>query len=437
LLTVRSTPILDLSRLDEGWETVDISVDSNGDPVLLRWRRPDPLGELPPEGPERLNQLARERREAEWQSYLLLHAQDGAVRSIELPRTRTIYSRVRCAPPQTYWLSRVQREQERSVVDAYRANGTQVRSLDLGHGISALEITDAGRIWVGYADNGANPDGRIACYDVDGQQLLRFNQLASKHALGEVFDCYGLNLVANDEVWAWYLDDQFWLIKFSELTVAEQWSNVPRFSSFQFAVSGNAIAFPGLDPRHYPELENRRNLNRCRFCRYDLATSDMDELFPVTDAGVPLTWTSIFSRGAHIYFESGGQLYRTNPFDVDSIAETDQVPTVELFRPVGPNELALIRAANFRAFPPRLPEQPIFYPVLNETYAAEIASTWNVKASGAGFVTRFRVRESFTSRYPVERVGSSRHDELWIPAEDLDELNANIVGEIEVIAEFH
>ena len=37
----------------------------------------------------------------------------------------------------------------------------------------------------------------------------------------------------------------------------------------------------------------------------------------------------------------------------------------KLYRSVGPQELELIRQANFAAFPPRLPEQPIFYPVLN------------------------------------------------------------------------
>jgi hypothetical protein len=42
------------------------------------------------------------------------------------------------------------------------------------------------------------------------------------------------------------------------------------------------------------------------------------------------------------------------------------IQTVTLWRPVGPEELALIRAADMRAFPPRLPEQPIFYPVLSK-----------------------------------------------------------------------
>ena len=86
---------------------------------------------------------------------------------------------------------------------------------------------------------------------------------------------------------------------------------------------------------------------------------------------------------------------------------------------------------------PRLPEQPIFYPVLNEEYAVQIARDWNVPASGAGYVTRFRIWADFARRYPVQIVGGSVHQELWVPAGELDEFNANLVGSIEVIAEFH
>src|SRR5215472_14970177 len=110
--------------------------------------------------------------------------------------------------------------------------------------------------------------------------------------------------------------------------------------------------------------------------------------------------------------------------------------TIILYRPVGPKELALIAASGYREFPPRLPEQPIFYPVLNEEYARQIAKDWNVQASGAGYVTRFVLRKKFAARYPVQKVGSSIHQELWIPAEELAEMNHHIVGLIEVIAEF-
>jgi hypothetical protein len=111
--------------------------------------------------------------------------------------------------------------------------------------------------------------------------------------------------------------------------------------------------------------------------------------------------------------------------------------TTTLFRPVGPEELALIAQSGYRAFPPRLPGQPIFYPVLHEQYARQIAREWNVRETGAGFVTRFRVTSTFLVRYPVQTVGSTIHRELWIPAEDLPDLNRHIVGLIEVIAEFH
>lgn len=111
--------------------------------------------------------------------------------------------------------------------------------------------------------------------------------------------------------------------------------------------------------------------------------------------------------------------------------------TITLYRPVGPQELALIANSGYREFPPRLPEQPIFYPVLNEEYATQIARDWNVKASGSGYVTRFTVNKEFLDRYEVQIVGGSIHEEYWIPAEDLPEFNRNIVRTIEVIAEFH
>ena len=110
-----------------------------------------------------------------------------------------------------------------------------------------------------------------------------------------------------------------------------------------------------------------------------------------------------------------------------------------LFRPVGKKELELIAASEFRAFPPRLPHQPIFYPVLNRGYATAIARDWNTKdeASGyAGYVTEFDVEDEYVRRFPVQTVGSSLHQELWVPAEELEEFNRHIVGAIRVVATF-
>ncbi|MBO0780388.1 MAG: hypothetical protein J2P37_16300 [Ktedonobacteraceae bacterium] len=111
--------------------------------------------------------------------------------------------------------------------------------------------------------------------------------------------------------------------------------------------------------------------------------------------------------------------------------------TTVLFRPVGSKELALIRESDYRVFPPRLHWQPIFYPVLNEEYATQIARDWNARDGNSGYVTRFQVRSRFLQRYKVQTVGGSIHQEYWIPAEELEEFNRNIVGQIEVIATFH
>jgi hypothetical protein len=110
--------------------------------------------------------------------------------------------------------------------------------------------------------------------------------------------------------------------------------------------------------------------------------------------------------------------------------------TVILYRPVGPKELELVVASGYHQWPPRLPEQPIFYPVTNEAYAREIAERWNVQDNGAGFVTKFQVKKSFMDKYKIHQVGRNYHTEWWIPAEDLNELNINIVGLIEIISEF-
>src|SRR5271155_6004965 len=109
---------------------------------------------------------------------------------------------------------------------------------------------------------------------------------------------------------------------------------------------------------------------------------------------------------------------------------------IALWRPVGPAELELIKQLNMRAFPPRLPEQPIFYPVLTEEYAVKIARDWNVPASGAGFVTRFQIERSCIERYEVKEAGGQSHQEYWIPAEDLPAFNQAIIGLIEVVHRF-
>lgn len=107
-----------------------------------------------------------------------------------------------------------------------------------------------------------------------------------------------------------------------------------------------------------------------------------------------------------------------------------------LYRPVNQAELDLIAASGYQAFPPRLPEQPIFYPVLNEDYAVQISRDWNVPYYGVGHVVRFAVDSDYLAQFAVQNVGDAQHNELWVPAEKLPEFNAHIIGPIELTQTF-
>lgn len=110
-----------------------------------------------------------------------------------------------------------------------------------------------------------------------------------------------------------------------------------------------------------------------------------------------------------------------------------------LYRPVGQKEYDLIALSEFRRFPPRLAFQPIFYPVLNEEYAIQIARDWNTKDPASdfiGYVLQFEVDDTFLDGYSPKTVGNRQHQEYWIPAEDLETFNGHISGQIKTLHRF-
>ena len=124
-------------------------------------------------------------------------------------------------------------------------------------------------------------------------------------------------------------------------------------------------------------------------------------------------------------------------FDTGTERQRDTAVTT-LYRPVGQPELDLIEASGWRRFPRRLDWQPIFYPVLSESYATRIAREWNTKdeANGSvGYVTRFDVDARYVRRFEPHSAGGQDLVELWVQAEELDDFNDHIVGKITVIAE--
>ena len=110
--------------------------------------------------------------------------------------------------------------------------------------------------------------------------------------------------------------------------------------------------------------------------------------------------------------------------------------TKTLYRPVGLREMELIAESNYKKFPPRLEWQPIFYPVLNQKYADQIANEWNTSDEFSGFcgiVTAFEVDEKYLQQFEIQNVGDNSHNELWVPSEEMEEFNQNIIGKIEIV----
>lgn len=113
---------------------------------------------------------------------------------------------------------------------------------------------------------------------------------------------------------------------------------------------------------------------------------------------------------------------------------------ITLYRPVGQKEMDLIKESGFKRFPPRLEWQPIFYPVMNKEYAEQIAKQWNTEDEFSGFaghVLSFDLPGDFIKKYPVQNVGGDIHNELWVQANELEEFNNNIVGEIRIECSFY
>jgi hypothetical protein len=130
--------------------------------------------------------------------------------------------------------------------------------------------------------------------------------------------------------------------------------------------------------------------------------------------------------------------YRLQPSIPESWKDTHMVVT--LYRPIGLFELRLIAASGYRAFPPRLPTQPIFYPVLNRDYAVQIARDWNTVDTQSGYlgaITAFDLPQAYLQTFSVQTVGASLHQELWIPAEQLDDFNQRIIGLIRLVDVFY
>lgn len=204
---------------------------------------------------------------------------------------------------------------------------------------------------------------------------------------------------------------------------------VPRDGGYEFRIGDEFVGFCVIEEGRITYFEVAQDQRR-----RGIGTRAMQMLL----GGVSSLEVEIFATNAvaRAFLESLGFTVQSLVFQRASVPSTE---TVELFRPVGQKELELIQATDMTRFPPRLPDQPIFYPVTTLEYARLIASDWNVRdeASGfVGYVLRFRVLKEYLDRHPPREAGGRDLIEYWIPSEELVAFNQAIVGLIEVVERY-
>ncbi len=53
-----------------------------------------------------------------------------------------------------------------------------------------------------------------------------------------------------------------------------------------------------------------------------------------------------------------------------------------------------------------------------------------------GYVTEFEIDDEYIRQFEIHTVGNTYHQELWIPAEELEIFNRHIIGKIRIIKEY-
>lgn len=109
---------------------------------------------------------------------------------------------------------------------------------------------------------------------------------------------------------------------------------------------------------------------------------------------------------------------------------------ITLYKPLTPQQLAVVITSGWRTFVPEFPEQTHFFAKLHQRYAELIARMWCVSQYSAGYVAVFEVEDWFIGQYDIVTIAYEEHREYQIPIEDLDSLNRHIVGPIDVISAF-
>jgi hypothetical protein len=298
---VRATPLFDLSDIVPGRHVITITSGPAQDVVVLSlaappdYRRNTAHGGFPKLRADSPNR------------YRISHWDGGQWSSFDLPETTENYHAVQ--PFEPGWLlvrSRAVGEKDGNA-RLYDLAGTPTGAFHAGDGIESVQADGAGRIWVGYFDEGVfgdTPLGRagLVCLDRAGRVSVRFDDLATGGAVPYIADCYALNVCPNGEVWLCYYTD-FPLVRLMGGRLADVYRKKV-VGSHAFAVSATRVLFAG----DY----NRRD----RLLLAGLSGGQVREIVPTDERGDALQNFAAFGRGGRLYLWAGARVYSV---DVDDL----------------------------------------------------------------------------------------------------------------------
>jgi hypothetical protein len=280
-------------------QLLTVNVGPDLEPLLLSVNALPPL----PRGKRRVGPFGWLRVRTPYE-FAVHWREEGSWHRLALPPTERAYYHVAPLSDGRWLLVEVRAESDSTQNAAvHDAQGRLISTFHAGDGIEWVQTTEAGRIWIGYFDEGIFSrvglgNAGLACLDAEGQVLFRHDALAEPGGVPPIADCYALNVASDEDVWAYYYKE-FPLLRLRRGTVAGMWTNIPVAGASAFGVHGDRVLFVGSHRR-------KRALHLLT-----LLEMRAFALTPVDQAGDPLNGTRLrgCGRGPKLYLHTDEALY--------------------------------------------------------------------------------------------------------------------------------
>jgi hypothetical protein len=187
-------------------------------------------------------------------------------------------------------------------------DGAVRRRFTLSDGIEDTQVDPAGRLWVSYFDEGIfsgldlSREG-LVCFSRDLEPTLRFNTLAQRGGLPQMYDCYALNVASHHDAYTYYYGesvDTYWpLVHLCDGNIAQMWQITAVQGAHALAIDDTRVLFGGA--YQHPERLTLVDLATGAWEEAIAADDDGQPIKVLVDASRPLASPPIWGRGRLLY----------------------------------------------------------------------------------------------------------------------------------------